>query len=184
MEVISTPLKDCYVLKPKQIEDQRGVFAETYQKQLLEEKTGFKNEFVQDNQSSSKANVLRGFHIQQGAFAQTKLVRVVQGKVWDVVVDVRKNSPSFLKHFALEISAENQLQLLIPRGFLHAFLSLEDQSIFCYKCDAYYHKASESGVRFDDSSLAIDWPISKGRMILSEKDQELLSLEDFLKQQQ
>lgn len=184
MEVLPTPLKDCYVIKPIHIKDERGAFSETYQKQQLQDKTGFKNEFIQDNQSISAANVLRGFHIQQGAFAQTKLVRVVHGRVWDCVVDVRKDSPSFLKHYSLELSAENRLQLLIPKGFLHAFLSLEDNSFFCYKCDAYYHKDSESGVRFDDNDLAIDWPINKNRIILSEKDQNLPSLAVFLKQQQ
>ena len=169
MNVISTPFKDLFVLEPTVFSDARGFFYESYNaKKLLD--FGIDYNFIQDNHSKSSYGVLRGLHYQNNPYAQTKLVRVTQGKVLDVVVDIRKNSPTFLQHFALELSAENKLQLLIPAGFAHGFLVLSETCEFLYKCDNYYNKASEGGIAYNDPSLNIDWTISDKDIILSEKD--------------
>ena len=169
MNVISTPFKDLFVLEPTVFSDARGFFYESYNaKKLLD--FGIDYNFIQDNHSKSSYGVLRGLHYQNNPYAQTKLVRVTQGKVLDVVVDIRKNSPTFLQHFALELSAENKLQLLIPAGFAHGFLVISETCEFLYKCDNYYNKASEGGIAYNDPSLNIDWTISDKDIILSEKD--------------
>ena len=170
MKVKETQLEGCFVIEPKIFDDKRGSFFESFNKTVFEKLTGLKIDFVQDNQSISQRGVLRGLHLQRGAFAQTKLVRVVQGKVLDVVVDVRKNSKTFGHSFSCIISGENNKQLFIPKGFLHGFVSLEDHTIFAYKCDNYYCKESEDGVFFNDPELNIDWKIPLVDIILSEKD--------------
>ena len=146
---------------------------ETFHKNNLEEALGYQIQFVQDNQSVSHKNVLRGLHFQRGEHAQAKLGRVVRGKAFDVVVDLREDSPSFGKSYTIELTAENRLQIFMPRGVAHGFLALEDQTVFAYKCDAYYNRESESGIVFNDPDLAIDWGISESEIILSDKDRAL-----------
>lgn len=173
MEVFKSPLKDCFYIKPNQFEDHRGVFQETYNQQLFEKVTGLKIEFVQDNQSISSYGVLRGLHFQRGENAQAKLVRVALGRVLDIVVDLRKNSPTFGQQFSLEITAENRLQLFVPKGFAHGFITLSEKSIFCYKCDAFYDKSTEGGIIYNDATLQLDWHLPEEQFIISEKDKQL-----------
>lgn len=169
MKIIETPLQDLYIIEPAVFTDNRGFFYESFNTKKLEE-AGLNYQFIQDNHSKSSYGVLRGLHYQNKPFAQAKLVRVTQGKVLDVVVDIREKSPTFLKHFSLELSAENKLQLLIPRGFAHGFVVLSDTCEFLYKCDNYYDKASEGGIAYNDPALNIDWMIPEKDVILSEKD--------------
>lgn len=178
MEVQKTPLIDCFILKPNVYCDERGLFYETYNKKNFEKVTGLTVDFVQDNQSISSKGVLRGLHFQKGALAQAKLVRVVKGKVLDIVVDVRKNSETFGKSFSIILDDVEHLQLFVPRGFAHGFITLSDQSIFSYKCDNYYDKASESGIIYNDATLALDWYLPKEEFIISEKDLELPTFEE------
>jgi dTDP-4-dehydrorhamnose 3,5-epimerase len=180
MKVIKTNLKDCFVIEPTIFDDGRGSFFESFNQEVFEAKTGISVHFVQDNQSISQRGVLRGLHIQKGAFSQAKLVRVIQGKVLDVVVDVRKESTTFGKHFTTELSGENNKQLFIPKGFLHGFSVLEEGTIFAYKCDNYYHKLSEDGVVYDDETLDIDWILHENEIILSEKDSKLKTFKEFI----
>lgn len=179
MNVIETGLQDCFVIEPQIFGDDRGYFFESFNQQRFEEKTGLEVTFVQDNQSKSNRGVLRGLHFQQGEFAQAKLVRVIQGKVLDVVVDIRPGSPTFGKTFSVILSGENQKQIFVPRGFAHGFSVLEDNSIFSYKCDNYYNKASESGIIYNDPELAIDWMLSEEEVLLSEKDTLLQSFKSL-----
>jgi dTDP-4-dehydrorhamnose 3,5-epimerase len=146
---------------------------ETFHKSKLEEALGYEIDFVQDNQSVSHKHVLRGLHFQRGEHAQAKLGRVVCGKALDVVVDLRKESPSFGKHYTIELSEENRLQIFMPKGVAHGFLALEDQTVFSYKCDAYYNRESEAGILYNDPDLGIDWGIQDEDLILSEKDRVL-----------
>lgn len=169
MKIIPTPLKDLYIIEPVVFTDNRGFFFESYNEAKLLE-AGLNYNFIQDNHSKSSYGVLRGLHYQNNPYAQAKLVRVTQGKVLDVVVDIRKNSPSYLQHFSLELSDENKLQLLIPAGFAHGFVVLSDTCEFLYKCDNYYNKSSEGGIAYNDSALNIDWMIPEDDIILSEKD--------------
>ena len=173
MKVTETFLKGCFVIEPTVFGDIRGSFLESFNKKKFEEKTALKINFVQDNQSISQKGVLRGLHMQKGEFAQAKLVRVIKGKVLDIAVDVRKNSPTYGKHFSIELSEQNNKQLFVPRGFLHGFATLENNTIFSYKCDNYYHKESETGVIYNDKHLNIDWVLDKNEIILSEKDKQL-----------
>lgn len=177
MEIISTPLQDLYILKPTVFEDNRGFFFESFNIQKLID-AGLNYDFVQDNHSKSTYGVLRGLHYQQNPYAQAKLVRVLQGKVLDVVVDIRRNSPTFQQSYSVELSAENKLQLLIPRGFAHGFVVLSETCEFFYKCDNYYNKASEGGIAYDDPTLNIDWQIPAQDIILSEKDMQNPTLEN------
>lgn len=177
MEIISTPLQDLYILKPTVFEDNRGFFFESFNNQKLVD-AGLNYNFVQDNHSKSTYGVLRGLHYQQNPYAQAKLVRVLQGKVLDVVVDIRRNSPTFQQSYSVELSAENKLQLLIPRGFAHGFVVLSETCEFFYKCDNYYNKASEGGIAYDDPTLNIDWQIPAQDIILSEKDMQNPTLEN------
>lgn len=170
MTITPTTLNDLFILKPSVFEDNRGFFYESFSSQKLDE-AGLYYNFIQDNHSKSTYGVLRGLHFQNAPYAQAKLVRVVQGKVLDVVVDLRKNSSTYLQHFSLEISAENKLQLLIPRGFAHGFVVMSDTCEFLYKCDNYYNKASEGGIAYNDTSLNIDWKIPTKDIILSPKDE-------------
>ncbi len=178
MELQKTPLKDCFLLKPKVFRDDRGVFYETYNQKVFEKTTELKIDFVQDNQSISSKGVLRGLHFQNGEMAQAKLVRVVKGKVLDIVVDIRKGSETFGKSFSIVLDDVEQLQLFVPRGFAHGFITLSEQSIFSYKCDNYYNKASESGIIYNDATLALDWHLPKEEFIISEKDLELPTFEE------
>lgn len=166
MQVIETPLKDCVLIEPRCFHDKRGFFCETYQKKKYSEIVGGL-EFVQDNLSTSKKNVLRGLHFQR-SYPQGKLVRVAYGRVWDVAVDMRKGSPSFGKWVGYELNAENQRQLWIPPGFAHGFVVLSEIAIFEYKCTEYYRPDDEGAIRYDDPFLSISWPVDDP--IVSDKD--------------
>lgn len=170
MNFIRTEIPDVVICDPVVHGDERGYFVETFRQDKLEAFLGFKPDFVQDNESKSSKGVLRGLHYQLAPAAQTKLVRAIVGKVLDVVVDIRKGSPTFGKHVAVELSAENKRQLFVPRGFAHAFLVLEDDTIFAYKVDNYYSPENDRGILFSDETLNINWPIEIVEMKLSEKD--------------
>lgn len=182
MTVENSNLKDCFIIHPRVFEDDRGYFYESYNKQGFKKQTGLDIDFVQDNQSQSSKGVLRGLHFQVGDYEQAKLVRVIKGSVLDVCVDLRENSETYLKHFSLILSEENKKQLFIPRGFAHGFLVLEDNTIFSYKCDNYYHKESERGIIYNDPDLAIDWGFENSQLLISDKDKVLPSLQKFQKQ--
>tara|TARA_B100001250_G_C19606462_1_gene702967 strand:- start:109 stop:666 length:558 start_codon:yes stop_codon:yes gene_type:complete len=158
------------IIKPKFFKDERGYFFESFNQKIFKNKISHKLSFCQENESFSKRGVIRGLHYQLPPFAQSKLVRVVHGKVLDVVVDIRKGSPSFGKCYSKELSAENRIQLFIPKGFAHGYITLSDFSIFSYKVDNYYDEKSERGILYNDSSLKIDWKLNKEEFILSEKD--------------
>ena len=179
MNVTETKLKGCFILEPKVFADDRGYFFESYNEDKLSAILGYSPKFVQDNQSRSSFGVVRGLHLQSGIHAQAKLVRVIEGTVLDVAVDVRLNSPTFGQWIAVELSAENQKQLFIPRDFLHGFSVLSENATFSYKCDNGYNKASENGVNPLDATLGIDWGIASNQIILSEKDQEAQSFNDY-----
>ncbi|CAH0198169.1 dTDP-4-dehydrorhamnose 3,5-epimerase [Pedobacter sp. Bi27] len=170
MEIEQTGLKDCLIIKPRVFEDPRGYFFESFNQNTFEEKTGLSGRFVQDNESYSSYGVVRGLHAQTGEFAQAKLVRVTKGEVLDVAVDVRPSSPTYGKHFAIRLSAENKLQLYIPRGFIHGFSVLSETAEFLYKCDNFFNKASETGVIYNDADLNIDWLIPEKDLAVSDKD--------------
>ncbi|TBN00190.1 dTDP-4-dehydrorhamnose 3,5-epimerase [Hyunsoonleella flava] len=180
MIVEKTELKDCFIIKPKIFQDQRGYFFESFNKELFKLTIGKEINFVQDNESFSSKGVLRGLHFQKGEFAQAKLVRVVKGKVLDVAVDIRENSPTFGMHISEELSEDNKKQLFIPRGFAHGFIVLSENAVFSYKCDNYYNKDSESGIIYNDKDLNIDWKLDHKDFIISEKDLQLQSLEKSL----
>jgi len=178
VNIETTNLEGCIVITPKVFKDSRGSFCETFNEKQFYEKTGIKQRFVQDNQSSSKYGVIRGLHFQTGEMAQAKLVRVIQGEVLDVVVDIRKDSSTFGHHFSILLSSENNKQLYVPRGFAHGFSVLEEDTIFAYKCDNYYDKASEGGIIYNDATLQIDWHLVEEQMIVSEKDLLLPTFEE------
>ena len=173
MKVTETGLKDCFLIEPQIFGDERGYFFESFNQTVFTEKTGLTVDFVQDNQSKSDRGVLRGLHFQKGEYAQAKLVRVIKGKVLDVAVDLRKDSESYGKIYSIVLSGENKKQLFIPRGFAHGFSVLEDDTIFMYKCDNYYNKASEGGIIYNDPELNIDWMLGQDEIRLSEKDSVL-----------
>ena len=173
MKIKETPLKDCYIIEPTIFEDERGYFYEKFNEQKFEELTGMNGHFVQDNISKSSYGVLRGVHLQKGEHAQAKLVSCLEGKVWDVAVDLRKDSPTFGKWFGLELTPENKLQLYVPRGFGHGFSVLSETAIFAYKCDNFYDKDAEGSVIYNDVDLNIDWKLPQDKIILSEKDAAL-----------
>ncbi|NLR93081.1 dTDP-4-dehydrorhamnose 3,5-epimerase [Flammeovirga agarivorans] len=181
MNIVETKLKDCYIIEPKVFGDSRGYFFESFHLKKFTEVTGLAINFVQDNQSSSSYGVIRGLHFQKGVHAQAKLVRVLSGRVIDVAVDLRPDSDTFGQYEAVELSAENKKQLFVPRGFAHGFSVLSETAEFSYKCDNYYNKESESGIRYNDPGLAIDWGINNGDEIISEKDQDLPFLKEFNK---
>ena len=174
---IESLLTGLYLIKPKVFEDHRGHFFESFREDVLKE-NGVETNFVQDNQSFSQAGAVRGLHAQANPFAQGKLVRVIQGKVLDIAVDIRRNSPTYGQHFSLELSAENFKMFYIPPGFLHGFSTLENNTIFSYKCTNLYNKDSEIGVIWNDKDLNIDWQINPNELILSCKDLELQSFKD------
>ena len=173
VEILKTPLKDCFVLTPTIFNDERGTFYETFNKKLFEKVSGQRVNFVQDNQSTSSYGVLRGLHYQIGEMAQAKLVRVIQGKVLDIVVDLRENSETFGKHFSIVLDDKTQEQLFVPKGFTHGFITLSETSKFAYKCDNFYDKASERGIIYNDATLGLDWHLAEEDFIISEKDKLL-----------
>lgn len=170
MEYIKTAILDVWVLEPRVFEDARGYFMETWREEDFNRAIGHEVHFVQDNQSMSSRGVLRGLHFQKGEASQAKLVRVLQGTVVDVAVDLRKDSPTFGKYVMVELSAENKKQLFIPRGFAHGFQVLSDTAVFTYKVDNRYAPETECSIRYNDPTIGIDWPIKGEEVILSEKD--------------
>ena len=169
MQIIKTTIPEVNIIQPDVFGDERGYFFESFSKNKFKKQV-FKTEFVQDNESESSYGVLRGMHYQLPPFAQSKLVRVVVGKVLDVAADIRKGSPNFGKHVIVELSAENKKQLFVPRGFAHGFIVLSDKAIFAYKVDNVYDAASEASIRFDDPELNINWPLKQEDLKLSPKD--------------
>ena len=182
MNILQTPLQGLLIIEPRVFNDDRGYFFESYNAQAFEKATGFKNTFIQDNQARSSKNVLRGLHYQNAPNAQTKLVRVLEGAIWDVVVDIRKESPTFGRWHGVELSAENKRQFLVPRGFAHGYSVLTDTAEVFYKCDNFYSKADEGGVFYNDPSLNIDWKIDLKDAIISEKDMVQPLLKDAVYQ--
>lgn len=170
MEYIKTEIPGVWILEPRVFEDARGYFMETWREEDFNNAIGHEVHFIQDNQSMSSRGVLRGLHFQKGEDSQAKLVRVLQGIVVDVAVDLRKNSPTFGKYVAVELSAENKRQLFIPRGFAHGFQVLSETAVFTYKVDNHYAPESECSIRYNDATIGIDWPIKGDGVILSEKD--------------
>lgn len=170
MPFIKTPIPDLLVFEPRIFEDERGYFFESYNQQLFEE-AGIDARFVQDNQSRSTYGVLRGLHYQLPPFAQAKLVRVFEGEVLDVAVDIRPDSPTYGQWYSVILSATNKRQMFVPRGFAHGYVVLSETAEFFYKCDNFYSKAHEGSIRYDDPTLKIDWQIDLSKAILSEKDQ-------------
>lgn len=168
MQIIHTPIEGVVILEPRIFHDARGYFYESYNQQKLKE-LGIDVPFVQDNQSYSQKGVIRGLHFQKPPYAQAKLVRVIKGKVLDVAVDIRKNSPTYGQHCSVLLTGENHRQFFIPEGFAHGFVALEDDSIFTYKCSQFYHKESEMSIRYNDPTLNIDWGLEE-TPIMTEKD--------------
>lgn len=179
MNFIKTSLEGVVIVEPRLFKDDRGYFFESYNEQEFIA-NGITNRFVQDNQSKSSYGVVRGLHCQLGERAQAKLVRVLEGTVLDVAVDFRKDSPTFLKHVAVELSAQNNRQLFIPRGFLHGFSVLSETAVFAYKCDNLYCKESEFGIRFDDPTIGVDWQVPADKILVSDKDRQLKEVKDVL----
>lgn len=178
MTVEQTFIKDLVVITPRVFEDSRGYFFEAYNQAKFQE-NGIEYQFIQDNQSFSKRGVIRGLHLQINPFAQAKLVRVLEGEILDVAVDLRKDSPTYGQHFSVLLSAENKKQLMVPHGFAHGFSVLSETASVMYKVDQLYHKDSERGIRFDDPTLAIDWQLSADEVIVSDKDLILPSFNDI-----
>ena len=171
MEYRKTEIEGVYIIEPRVFGDERGYFFEAWKRQEFEENIGKVN-FIQDNESKSVFGVLRGLHYQKRELSQAKLVRVISGRVLDVAVDLRKGSPTFGKHVAVELSGDNKRQFFIPRGFAHGFLVLSDEAVFTYKVDNPYAPQAEASILWNDADLAIDWPLSEEKLILSQKDRE------------
>lgn len=178
MNFIRTAIPDVVIIEPKVHGDERGYFVETFRADKLEEFLGYKINFYQDNESKSSRGVLRGLHYQLAPSAQTKLVRVIRGRVLDVAVDIRKGSPTFGKHVSVELTSENKRQLLVPRGFAHGFVVLEDDTVFAYKVDNYYSPENDRGILFSDEALGIDWQVAHDELNLSAKDKVQPKLND------
>lgn len=178
MEIIKTDIEGVVIIKPRVFTDARGYFFESYSKREFDEKV-CPIDFVQDNESCSSRGVMRGLHFQCPPFTQSKLVRCVKGAVLDVAVDIRKGSPTYGKHVAVELTEDNHLQFFVPRGFAHGFAVLSDVAVFQYKCDEFYHPEADGGISILDDSLGIDWHINPGEAILSEKDTKHSLLRDF-----
>ena len=179
MTIEQTPLKDCFIIHEKVHGDARGYFIETYNQRDFKAASGLDIEFVQDNQSRSTKGVLRGLHMQRGASAQAKLVRVLEGAVLDIAVDLRKGSPSFGQHYAIELTADNHKQFFVPAGFAHGFVVLSETATFFYKVDKFYEPGNEVGIMYNDKDLNIDWRLSESEIILSEKDKTLGSFAEY-----
>jgi dTDP-4-dehydrorhamnose 3,5-epimerase len=178
MKFIKTAISDVYVLEPSVFGDDRGYFLESFNLQEFEENIG-PIKFIQDNESKSSKGVLRGLHFQKPPFQQAKLVRCTAGRILDICIDIRKGSPTFGKHLAIELSGENKTQLFIPRGFAHGFAVLSESAVFAYKVDNNYAPKYDAGIRYDDKDLNIDWGFSSGAFQLSEKDKNLPSFKDL-----
>ena len=181
MEIVETPIKDLIIVRPDVFADSRGYFTELYNENRYRA-YGIDNNFVQDNLSRSSYGVVRGLHLQKGESAQAKLVKVIVGKVWDVAVDLRQGSSTYGKWFGVELSDENHLQFLIPRGFAHGSSVLSPTAIFSYKCDNLYDKQAEGGIIYNDPTLAINWKVPVGEMIVSDKDLLLPTFDQYCKQ--
>lgn len=181
MNFIPTKLKDCFIIEPNVITDSRGYFVESYNKKTFDKGIGYDINFIQDNQSFSTKGVLRGLHYQTGEYSQAKLVRVLQGEVLDVAVDIRPNSITFGQYESVLLSASNHKQFFIPRGFAHAFLVLSEVATFFYKCDNFYNKQSEGGIIYTDKQINIDWKFPTTELLISDKDQVLPQLVDAKK---
>lgn len=171
MNVVATKFKDLFVLEPKVLGDARGYFMESYNRNTLLE-IGIDITFVQDNQSKSSKGVLRGLHFQNAPYSQTKLIRALSGEILDVIVDLRRDEPTFGQHFSIELSADNKKQLLVPKGLAHGFVVLSDQAEVFYKCDEFYNPTADGGILYSDPELAIDWKLMPEELILSEKDKK------------
>jgi len=178
MQIKETDIEGLFILEPRVFKDARGYFFESFHKQKLED-FGIHYNFIQDNQSRSSFGVVRGLHYQKEPWAQTKLIRVIEGVIFDVALDIRTGSPTYGRWYGLELSAENCLQLLVPAGFAHGFSVLSDHATVNYKCDAYYHPASESGIHHADPDLNIDWKLDLDHAVISEKDRILPHLKDI-----
>ena len=178
MNFIKTAIEGVFIIEPSVYPDSRGYFFESYNEKVFTD-NGISNRFVQDNQSKSCYGVVRGLHCQLGEHSQAKLVRVLSGKVLDVAVDIRKGSPTFGKHVAVELSDENKRQLFIPRHFLHGFSVLSEEAVFAYKVDNFYCKESEFGIAYNDPDIGVDWKIPEDRIITSEKDRLANRLKDI-----
>lgn len=170
MTVTQTPIEGLLILEPRVFHDDRGYFFESFNEAVFQKETGHTIPFIQDNQARSTRNVLRGLHFQKAPYAQTKLLRVLEGVIWDVAVDLRAESKTYGRWYGVELSAENKLQLLVPRGFAHGYAVLSETAEVLYKCDNAYHKPSEGGVRYDDPELGIDWKIDLADALVSDKD--------------
>lgn len=180
MKVTETKLKGCFILEPKVFEDGRGYFFESFNHRTFCEAICQQVDFVQDNQSYSTRGVLRGLHFQKGEHAQAKLVRVLQGRVLDVAVDLRIGSPTYGQHVSLELTGDNKKQLFIPRGFAHGFVVLSETAHFFYKCDNFYNREAEGGIVFNDSDLRIDWRLPYDNIVLAKKDVELETFKSLI----
>ena len=178
MEIIKTPIKDLVIIKPRVFNDARGFFYETYN-EVRYQQAGVTEKFVQDNLSKSSYGVIRGLHFLKGEYSQAKLVSVAVGGVYDVAVDLRPDSTTYGQWYGVELTDENHLQFLVPRGFAHGFSVLRQEAIFTYKCDNFYHQQAEGGLRFDDPSLNIDWRIPSDKALVSDKDYILPFLKDL-----
>jgi dTDP-4-dehydrorhamnose 3,5-epimerase len=178
MTITPTPLAGCIIITPRVFNDERGYFFESFNAQTFNDAVGHTVNFVQDNQSFSTKGVLRGLHFQKGEHAQAKLVRVTKGEVLDVAVDLRSGSATYGQYYSALLSAENNKQFFVPRGFAHGFVVLSDEAVFQYKCDNYYNKQSEGGLHYADPDLAIDWQMDADKLIVSDKDVELPFLKD------
>ncbi len=181
MNFIETKLKGCFIIEPKVFHDERGYFMESFNQQVFNQGVGQEVNFVQDNQSYSSRGVLRGLHYQCSEYAQAKLVRVLEGEVLDVAVDLRPDSETFGQYYSIVLSAENKKQFFVPRGFAHGFIVLSEKATFFYKCDNFYNKESEGGLIYNDPSLAINWGIPDEELIISEKDKVLPNIENSRK---
>jgi dTDP-4-dehydrorhamnose 3,5-epimerase len=181
MNFLPTKLEGCFIIEPKIISDERGYFMESFNEKTFENGVGHQVHFVQDNQSFSSKGVLRGLHYQTGEHAQAKLVRVLQGEVLDVAVDIRPNSATFGQYEAVFLSGENQKQFFVPRGFAHGFLVLSETATFFYKCDNFYNKESEGGIIFNDTTINIDWEFPANELLVSAKDKIQPTLENAKK---
>lgn len=179
MQFIERLIVGVFLIKPRWFKDERGFFMETLREETLNKALGYDVHFVQENESGSGFGVLRGLHYQQGRFAQAKLIRVLQGRVLDVVVDLREGSKTFGQHLAIELTAESAEQVFIPKGFAHGFVVLSDYARVCYKVDDYYAPQHEGGVRFDDPDLAIDWRLPPEKLIVSKRDLDLPKLQSL-----
>jgi len=179
MNIIETGIKDLVIIEPRVFPDARGYFFESFS-QLNLEKAGIKTNFVQDNQSKSTYGVIRGLHFQKPPHAQTKLVRALQGTIYDVAVDLRKDSETYGKWFGCELSEDNKRQLLVPKGFAHGFSVLSETAVVFYKCDDFYHPECEQGIMFYDETLQIDWKVDLSKVIISDKDKKNLEIKSFV----